>query len=130
MLKLISLHSCIATLQFQTSHTLSLIDWNPHTKILSHSRDMRFQVSAIFADPKYLEDLLSRRPEAQIIHGLTHDWTNGNGVHKIVMDGEVYYDEFGLPVYLYQVVDWEGELTDIDERYEGTEFKPEDSLNL
>lgn len=116
MLKLISLRSCIATLQFQTSHTLSIRDYNSSTRTLSPFRDMQFSVSALQANYQFLERLLEDRPNARIIHVLSHE--QRRGFVPVFEDGEPYVDEFGYNVYLGKDVDWFGQLTDIDERYE------------
>ncbi len=116
MLKLISLSSCIATLQFQTSHTLSTRDYNTNTKTLSPFREMRFSVSALLADFNYLESLLVQRPNARIVHILSHE--QRPGFEPVFEDGEPMKDEFGYEVYIGKEVDWFGQLTDMDERYE------------
>src|SRR5438270_371601 len=118
MLKLISLKSCVATLQFQTNHTLSILDYNPDTRTSSPFRYMNFSVPALYADHHYIEKLLTGRPKARIIHILTHD--QRRGFYPVFeSDGGEYIDDFGYQLYIGREVDWFGELTDIDERFEG-----------
>lgn len=116
MLKLISLKNCVATLQFQVSHTLSMMDYDPETLKISPFRYMNFTVPALYANsPATLEDSLLKRPDASIIHILSHE--QRPGFHLIVNeDGSQYIDDFGLEVYIAKDVDWFGDLTDIDER--------------
>lgn len=126
MLKLISLKSGIATLQFQVNHTLTLLDWNQTTRKNSPFRYMIFSVPPVFARSwLYLEGLLKERPNASIIHILSHD--KRMGFQPVVNElGELYIDDFGLPVYMASEVDWHGGMTDIDERFEGTGKLPFD----
>lgn len=117
MLKLIALKSCIATLQYQTDHTLSILDWDQSTQKISPFRYMNFTVSAIHNDVAFLEGLLLKRPKARIVHILSHE--QRKGFHLITeSDGEPHIDDFGLEVYIAQEVDWFGEIADIDERFE------------
>ena len=125
MLKLIALKSCIATLQFQTNHTLSVADWNPDTQTISPFRYMRFQVSALYNSPQFLESILKDKPNARIIHILSHD--KRNGFFQVFNEDKTpFLDDFGCQVYLAREVDWQGDLPDIDERFEGTGFLPFD----
>lgn len=80
---------------------------------------MQFSVSALQANHAFLEKLLEERPKARIIHVLTHDQRKGFSP-IFEKDGELYVDEFGYNVYIGKCVDWFGQMTDIDERYEGT----------
>lgn len=74
----------------------------------------------MFSNWAFLESILSKKPDAQIIRIVSHD-KNLNGF--IVPN---YVDEFGLPIYIQSVIDWEGVLTDIDERFSGTDLTPND----
>ena len=99
-----------------------MMDWDPVTATLSHSREISYQISALYNDREMLKSVLGQRPEAQIIRILTHD-AKGS---MIFIDGVPYIDEFGMHVYSISIVDWDGELTDIDERFAGTPYTPND----
>lgn len=79
---------------------------------------MRFTVPAIYAGSVgFLENLLEENPKASIIHVLTHE--KRPGFFPIEEEnGELYVDEFGMNVYIGKEVDWNGGLTDLDERFD------------
>lgn len=79
---------------------------------------MQFTVSAIYDNVEFLEKILTRYPKARIARILSHE--QRKGFHLVVnQDNSEYVDDFGLEIYQAQEVDWEGELADIDERFEG-----------
>lgn len=118
MLQLISLKSCVATLQYRTDHNLTIKDWDPTTWRTSHFRYLNCTVSAVYSNsPGFLEYLLGDRPKARIIHILSHEKKLGS-IQVLNEDGTELIDDFGLPVYMGRIIDWFGELTDIDERFE------------
>lgn len=79
---------------------------------------MVFTVPAIYMNAHTeLERILLKKPNARIIHVLSHD--QRPGFHLVVdKDAGRHIDEFGMEVYQAKEVDWEGILTDIDERFE------------
>lgn len=85
----------------------------------SRFREMRFSVSALHSDYKFLERSLLERPNARIIHILTDEPKGRKGfVPVFESDGSPFIDEFGYQLYIGKEVDWQGTMTDIDERYE------------
>lgn len=93
-----------------------MIDWDRTTRKISHFRYMDFNVSAVYMNaPDKLEEILSDKPNAKIIHILTHEPRKGF-CQVLNEDGSPYLDDFGLEVYMAKIVDWEGEMDDIDER--------------
>lgn len=101
-----------------------MMDWDKTTQILSHFRELRYTVSAIYAREEFLQKLLGQRPEAQIIRVISHD--PRGGFEPIVLNGIPFIDEFGCQLYICSLVDWEGELTDLDERFIGTNLTAND----
>jgi hypothetical protein len=103
-----------------------MMDWNPDTKKISPFRHMNFSVPALYGgSPGFLEKLLKDKPKAKIIHIVSHE--QRRGFHQIFNeDGTPLLDEFGCQVYLAREVDWQGDLPDIDERFEGTGLLPFD----
>lgn len=84
---------------------------------------MKFSVSALYADYKFLEKLLLDRPNARIIHVLTDEPKGRKGfVPVFEPDGSPHIDEFGYHLHIGKEVDWQGTMTDIDERYEDNQL--------
>jgi hypothetical protein len=79
---------------------------------------MKYNISALYNNVEFLEKILNDKPNARIVHILSHD--QRRGFHLIVEeDGSQYLDDFGLEVYIAQEIDWQGNMADIDERFEG-----------
>jgi hypothetical protein len=100
------------------------MDWDQAIQKRFHSRVVVFRISAFYNDEKFLRDLLSQKPDAQIIRVLSH--TEDKNSTPVYKGKEIYLDEFGLPVFISSIIDWDGELTDIDERFSGTTLFPND----
>lgn len=96
---------------------MTVLDWDHNTQTISRSRHIECQVPALF-DEAGLNRMLDHYPNAQLVRVASHDGLPQDKVRH--PDGTQYLDEFGLPVYLSTMIDWHGELTDIDTRYEGT----------
>ncbi len=125
MLKLIHLKNGQATLgEMRDCSTLTVLDRTG--TVISPFRKIETTVPVIFTK-EHLESLLEKRPAAQIIRIASH---NEMGEMVLERGGSVYHDEFGYPVYITSIIDWEGILQDIDERYAGSGLFTEEYFQI